>query len=179
MRCEPGKHLLRAVGCDQHLGRSSERHPLADVRSQGFRLPTAARLQGVVPSRPALRLIPLNARSDEAESLEDAPGLVRREVGSIQSGDAREHLFGRKTPAAHDDVMLVHRIGQQVPQAAFDVSPLELERLSGNSEGGHRPKVYSLVRLLESVSDGQAPSGHGPGPEHPGVLAGADSKMHS
>jgi hypothetical protein len=39
------------------------------------------------------------------------------EIGPIERGHAREDLLRGKTPAANDDVVLVQRVWQRVPEA--------------------------------------------------------------
>ena len=61
--------------------------------------------------------------SDEAESFQDAPRLMGREVRAVESGNAGEHLLGWESTPADDDVVLVDGVGIDVADASPEAAP--------------------------------------------------------
>jgi len=122
---EPREYFLRSRGSDEHLRRRFQSHPLTGIRSEGDGLPTLMR-------KIRIRLgvgfrVARETCGSEAESQEDSACLMRREVGSIQAGGARDDLLRRVAPATHDHVVLLDRFGQDASQSLLDSIAVELD----------------------------------------------------
>ena len=145
----PRQHLLRRICRDQDLCRTRECDPLTDVRSERARLPTSV---GSRSGRLELSFARGDARCREAEPLEDPSRLVRREVGAVEPGHAREDLLRRVAPPADDDVVLVDRVGQDACDGVGYGLGREVEAPSGHAMSGHVLRLSSLIRLSRTVA---------------------------
>ena len=68
----------------------------------------------------------------EAQSAQDAAGLMGGEVGPIESGDDSDDLFRWIPTSADNDEMVCDRIRQNVRQGSIDPLCIEIESVSRN-----------------------------------------------
>ena len=81
------------------------------------------------PGRGHKRASPAPAAHCEAQSAQDAAGLVGVEVGAIKAGHHADHLLGREPLAGYDDVVLPQRLRHDVAKPSPDLRGVEGELL--------------------------------------------------
>ena len=132
---QPRQHLPRAVGRDENLGRPRHRYPFANVRLQGSGLSTV--VGTVAGCGLVVAIVTACSSCDEAESLQNPTRLMGGEIRSVDPGDARDDLLGRKSASTHHDVVLADRIRKQVTRDPLDTDVVENERLTGDDKPWH------------------------------------------
>jgi hypothetical protein len=93
---------------------------------------------------------------------QDSPSLMRREIGSIESRDLREHLLRREAPLPNDDEMGVQRLWLEESNRLHHQRRVQLVAPMSNCERSrvrlwHGFSVSSLQRVSASARTPRGP----------------------